>query len=263
MIGDLRTAERDNYLATYQSLAASRGGESRDFGPLTAISMGIPHPEYNRLFVFDPPPREAFTAAVNWLAERGNPFWISVPDSVREAVEDVADDRVVGIEQVTPGMVLDTLDEIPQRDAADIQAVTDPAGLEDFIAVFSTVFDVPPEYLRPDASASNATEDTSRAAFVGYIDGQPVATGSLFCHDGVAGVFAIAVKETYRGRGIGEAMTWEVLRAGRAQGCQIGALQSSEMAIPLYETMGFETVETYHYYESSAVGTGGGPRHDE
>ena len=123
------------------------------------------------------------------------------------------------------------------------------------MTVFSAVFDVPKEYLGPDSSNTNGTDDEARTAFVGYLDDQPVATGSLFRSETVAGVFGIAVVEAVRGRGIGEAMTWEVLRAGRDAGCRIGALQSTEMAIPLYEKLGFETVETYHFFESTTVGS--------
>ena len=39
---------------------------------------------------------------------------------------------------------------------------------------------------------------------------------------------------------------------GRDAGCQLGVLQSSEMAYGLYEQMGFEQIATYHHFESTA-----------
>lgn len=65
----------------------------------------------------------------------------------------------------------------------------------------------------------------------------------------MAGVYSVGVVEAFRRRGIGEAMTRAVLRAGREAGCRVAVLQSSEMGRPLYERMGFETVVTYHHFE--------------
>ena len=253
MSTDLRAAERQNHLESYISLAKSRGGEVRQFGSITAISTGVPHPEFNRVFVFEPPSHDDFTAAIEWVEFHDVPFWLTTTEATSQLIEDFAADHgFLKIDRTTPGMVLESLDEIPPRDSdVDIIEVTDSTHLEDFVTVFSAVFDVPAEYLRPDPSNSNSTEDDTRTALVGYLDDRPVATGNLFRSDAVAGVFAIAVVEAVRGRGIGETMTWEVLQAGREAGCQIGALQSTEMAIPLYEKLGFETVETYHYFESN------------
>ncbi len=252
---DLRAAERQNHLDSYISLAKSRGGEVRQIGPITAISTGIPHTEYNRVFVFEPPSHDDFTTAMEWVESRDAPFWLATTESTSQLIEDlVADHGFRKIDRTHPGMVLESLAEIPPQDSdVDIVEVTDPTGVEDFITVFSAVFDVPREYLRPDPSNANATENDARTAFVGYLDDRPVATGILFRTDIVAGVFAIAVVDAARERGIGEAMTCEVLRAGREAGCRIGALQSTEMAIPLYEKLGFETVETYHFFESNIV----------
>lgn len=252
---DFRAAERQNYLDSYITLTNSRDGEVRQFGPITAISTGIPHTEYNRVFVFEPPSHDDFTAAMGWVETRDVPFWLTTTETTSPLIEDLAGEHGFRkINRTNPGMVLESLAEIPPQDSdVDIIEVTDSTGLEDFITVFSAVFDVPGEYLRPDPSNANATEDDARTAFVGYLDDRPVATGSLFRSETVAGVFAIAVVEAARGRGIGEAMTLEMLRAGREAGCRIGVLQSTEMAIPLYEKLGFETVETYHFFESTTV----------
>lgn len=251
MSADLRAAERQNHLASYIDLAESRGGEVREFGSITATSTGIPHPEYNRVFVFDPPSHDDLTAAMDWVEVREGPFWVTATEATSQLVKDATTERgFAKIDRTTPGMVLELPDEISPPDAeVDVSEVSDTSGLDDFVTVFSEVFDVPPEYLRPDSSNSNSTGNDSRTAFVGYVNDRPVATGSLFRSDAVAGVFAIAVVEAVRGEGIGEVMTWEVLRAGRDAGCRIGALQSSEMAIPLYEKLGFETVESYYYFE--------------
>lgn len=252
MSTDLRAAEAENHVESYIDLAESRDGEIRQFGSITATSTGIPHPEYNRVFVFEPPSHDDLTKTIDWTSGHDVPFWVTATEATSPLVEEFTTERGFSkIDRTTPGMVLESLDEIPPPDSGvDVFEVADPNDLEDFITVFSKVFDVPTEYLRPDSSNSNSTGNEARTAFVGYVDDRPVATGSLFRSGAVAGVFAIAVVDAVRGKGIGEAMTWEVLRAGRDAGCRIGSLQSTEMAIPLYEKLGFETVETYYYFES-------------
>ena len=64
----------------------------------------------------------------------------------------------------------------------------------------------------------------------------------------VAGVYAIAVLERYRRRGLGGAISRAVLAAGREHGCEIGVLQASPMGRPVYEQMGSETVTRYHHF---------------
>ena len=80
-------------------------------------------------------------------------------------------------------------------------------------------------------------------------EGRDIREALRFANGAVAGVYTIGVVEEYRRQGLGEAMTGAVLRAGRDAGCQVGVLQSSEMGYPLYRSMGFETVVTYHHFE--------------
>ena len=53
-------------------------------------------------------------------------------------------------------------------------------------------------------------------------------------------------------RGIGEAISRQVLRAGADVGCEVGVLQASPMGHPLYEKMGFEEVIDYRQLVPSA-----------
>lgn len=48
-------------------------------------------------------------------------------------------------------------------------------------------------------------------------------------------------------------MTWATLRAGRDAGRRVGLPQSSEMGVPVYERMGFETVVTYRHFAPAGV----------
>jgi GNAT superfamily N-acetyltransferase len=85
-------------------------------------------------------------------------------------------------------------------------------------------------------------------SYVGYADGQPVATSALLITGDVAGVYWVATAEAFRGRGYGEAMTWHVVREGAAAGCRVAALQASDMGRPVYERMGFRYVAGYRTF---------------
>jgi ribosomal protein S18 acetylase RimI-like enzyme len=81
--------------------------------------------------------------------------------------------------------------------------------------------------------------------YIGYVDGQPVASSALIATDGTAGVWSVGCVPSHRRRGLGEAMTWHAARRGAAMGCDIANLQASEMGKPIYERMGFRTVALY------------------
>ncbi|WP_290815388.1 GNAT family N-acetyltransferase [Halovivax sp.] len=249
MTGELVTAGNRNLRRAFCTLAAETpAGESRRFGPLTAACAGVRAPLFNRVFVFDAPPTDELSAAVAWMAERDVPFWVTVAEPV---VEDVAIhladlDLVQTVEQ--PGMAMASLDEIPSRDSvAEIAEVTDPDEREDFSTVTASAFGWPPDVVEPVDRAALAADDVR--PFLGSVDGHPAASGLLVRSGDVAGVYSIGVVEEFRRRGIGDAMSRTVLRAGREAGCRVGVLQSSEMGYPLYERMGFETVVTYHQFE--------------
>lgn len=87
--------------------------------------------------------------------------------------------------------------------------------------------------------------------FITHIDGEPAACGQLLRTDDVAGVYSIAVREQFRRRGLGAAISWTVLAAGRDAGCSIGVLQASPMGEPVYDQMGFETITRYHLFVAS------------
>lgn len=249
MTRDLATDANENLRRAFVTLAEETpSGETRQFGPLAAPSAGLPVPIFNRVFVFESPPVEELSAAVDWMAEREVPFWVTVAEP---AVEDVTDhladlNLVKAGEQ--PGMAMTPLDEIsPQNSAAEIAEVTDPDELDDFSRVASAVFGTPLDVAEQVYQVALVGDE--KRLFLGSVDGTPAACGLSIQSGDVAGVYTIGVVEQFRGRGIGEAMSWEVLRAGREAGCRVGVLQSSEMAYPLYKKMGFETVVTYHNFE--------------
>ena len=84
-------------------------------------------------------------------------------------------------------------------------------------------------------------------------DGQVVAVGFGVFGQGTAGVFNIATVPAYRGRGYGRAVTSRIVADAVTRGADLAYLQSSEDGYPLYQSMGFRTVETWTYLSSGAA----------
>jgi ribosomal protein S18 acetylase RimI-like enzyme len=90
------------------------------------------------------------------------------------------------------------------------------------------------------------------AAFIAYLDGEPVSIAmTIVCH-GVAGIYWVGSLEQTRGKGLGRAVTAAATNAGFELGAEIASLQASPMGKPIYEAMGYETVFDYRLFMSSA-----------
>lgn len=240
----------ENYLFAFERLSALiDNGDVARFGPITATTIGIDIPAFNRIFALDAAPREEIEAAVDWMHERGRPFRLTTTENRRVEVEEIATSlSLVDAGESQPGMVLRSLESIPERTSkVAIEVVTDEDDLAEMVDVFSAAFEVPSDIART-LTPSAALEDDAVTFLIGRVEGQCVSTGTLVTHDDVAGVYSIATVEDHRGQGIGTDLTWEVLRRGRDDGCELGVLQSSEIGYSVYSKMGFETVVEYHMF---------------
>ncbi len=90
--------------------------------------------------------------------------------------------------------------------------------------------------------------------YVGYADGAPVVSGLGWRSGRTIGVYSIATVESERRRGYGAAMTARVIADGVDAGCDVAALQASEMGRPIYERLGFRTVVRYAAYVRAGQG---------
>jgi GNAT superfamily N-acetyltransferase len=152
-----------------------------------------------------------------------------------------------------PGMVLAPMPP-PAPDAAPVEIVPvrDERDCATGAQVLAAAFGMPPAASGQLFSSRLAGAHDVRA-YVGRIDGAIVATSMLIAAGGVAGVWAVATLDAYRGRGIGAAMTRHAVDEGARLGCTSACLQASEMGQPVYERMGFRTVAQYRTYVQKEV----------
>jgi hypothetical protein len=75
--------------------------------------------------------------------------------------------------------------------------------------------------------------------FLGYVDGEPVATSAAFLAHGIVDVEGVSCLDSHRGKGIGEAMTWAATLADPDRNAM---LMASDLGAPIYLRMGYLTV---------------------
>jgi GNAT superfamily N-acetyltransferase len=112
-------------------------------------------------------------------------------------------------------------------------------GLALFAKMVADGFGVPHELLRFFADPS-VWYRTGYTPYLAEIDGVPVGTGMTAVSDGLNGVSNVTTRPHRRRRGIGREIVLEMIRAGFDAGATTAYLYASEMAVSLYESVGFE-----------------------
>jgi len=147
-----------------------------------------------------------------------------------------------------PEMTLDApLPSKPLPAGAELRRLSAPDQVPDFWRVAKAAYATngfPPEvfagYTRHEGLlAANV------AAFVAYLDGEPVSIAMTIVNNDVAGIYWVGSIEQARGRGLGQAATVAATNAGFDLGGKIASLQASPMGRPIYSKLGYETAFDY------------------
>jgi ribosomal protein S18 acetylase RimI-like enzyme len=144
------------------------------------------------------------------------------------------------------GMALDlsTLGQgVPAPSGLAIEAVAGKSALRSWVEVVAAGFEFPDSVatllfeLHRDIGSG---EHLPWRLFLGVTDGEPVGTSRLFVSGGLAGIYHVATQPRERERGFGTAMTLAALREARKLGCEIAVLRAAQMALGLYNRLGFQ-----------------------
>lgn len=133
-----------------------------------------------------------------------------------------------------------------------IESVEGESALRDWIRPIAPEIGLPPETIEGAVHArteSRVHGGTGFLHFLGRVQGQAVASASLYLRSGVAGIYDVATLPEWRRRGIASAMTSACLNAARATGCPLVILQASHVAVPMYRHFGFRRCCTLRIYE--------------
>jgi ribosomal protein S18 acetylase RimI-like enzyme len=157
-----------------------------------------------------------------------------------------------GFSNDTPGMAVDlqTLNESPQNiKGLEIRAVEDEATLSLWAHVFTLGYGLPSAWEETIFEAwSNLGLKFPIRNYLGFVEGRPISTSTVFFGGGVAGIYDVATLPELRGRGLGAALTVHPLLEARNMGYHIGVLQSSEMGFNVYKKLGFRHLCQIEYF---------------
>jgi ribosomal protein S18 acetylase RimI-like enzyme len=199
--------------------------------------------------------------AVSYFTGMERPFswWVGPADQPTDLAAIL---QQIGLQEAETELAmavkLDALgDSMPPISALEVSRVRTEVELETFARLSAANWDPPDQqvltfYRRTAAVLLNAA--APQWLYVGYMDGEPVATAEATVHAGTVGLFNIATRPAFRGRGIGSMMTWQPLRDARAAGCDLGVLQAAAAGVGIYRRLGFASFGEITEYKPGAFG---------
>ncbi len=249
---ELIALAHENFVASFRKVVEhSAFGGYREFGGVVAYATGLPLSFFNGCAVVESATTGDLDAAMHWVAERRVPYRVFVAAELEAELAAVP--LAHGFERNPvpyPGMALHPLLE-PPAPASGVRIAA--AGVEDrheFIEIVEAAGLA--RALGEALFTPGFMGDEDVQAFVARSDGRPVGTSLAIRSAGTAGVYNVGTLPTARRRGVGTALTWAAVAAGRDMGFDCIVLQSSQMAVSMYEAMGFRTVVTYTTFNQPA-----------
>jgi GNAT superfamily N-acetyltransferase len=253
----LERGVKANLYAFLKLLGRSSAAAFVEDGPLASWHTSIPHPWFNGVLASRAAPHDAERLIDDRLAyfrARGVEAvsWWLAPEVETTEWEPYLYGAGFRADERTPGMAVDLSKvrapaETPK--GLEVETVEDDAGLRAWLPLFLAGFGLPATlFERMVELFTGLGLGLPVRHYLGYRDGEPVATSTLFVGAGVAGVYNVTTKAEARGRGIGAALTVAPLRDAQAVGYKVGILQSSEMGFRVYQRLGFEHVCAVSHY---------------
>ncbi|HEU4410093.1 MAG TPA: GNAT family N-acetyltransferase [Polyangiaceae bacterium] len=264
---DTARAIEANAAAALLAIGRAGGGDERDEGGLCWTIGGSPLAYHNAVVRADLAPEAAdaaIDASIAALRARGVPGSWHVGPSMRPAdlgarlaargFVAVGDEPAMALDLAAPPAPAP-----PPPRGLGVALVRDERALGAWGEVLSAGFD------GADEGAAWVIETFRRLGwgesspfrhFVARFEWLPVATGSLFLHEGVAGIYFVFTSPRQRRRGVAAALTRALLDDARALGARLAVLHASEMGYGVYRRLGFREYGRLRRYEWSP---GSGP----
>jgi GNAT superfamily N-acetyltransferase len=245
-----RAAADSNLVAAHDLVrrhapAGPRG--RREFGHAIAIASGHPVGFFNPVFALDPATAAGdVLAAVEWILGLGLPASTRVMDQTDPAIE--ARLGGAGLDRMSEPETVMILEPIPDPPRAP-DGIRIRAGGAELVDDWWLALEAG-ERLRAILNPQLVADPDVRISVL-EAAGEPVAGAMAFRRQESVGIYSVATVERARRRGYGRAVTWAAIEAGqRSWGSRIAILQSSVMGLPVYASMGFETLGEIRLWRS-------------
>lgn len=148
-----------------------------------------------------------------------------------------------GFSDDTPGMAVDLheMNETMQPiDGFEIRDVQDEESIRIWANIFVNGYGLPVDWEPATFDLwMKFGLDFPFRNYLGYLNGKPVSTSTVFYGGGAAGIYCVSTLPEARGRGVGAAITLKPLQDARQMSYRVGVLQSSEMGFNIYKKLGF------------------------
>lgn len=246
----------ENYWDWLRLIAlACDDGEVRERGGVLVTCIGTPPAWFNIVFITQPlaDPARQIADGVRYFDERGLDCIVRMREGVDPASEAACVALGMPYSDTVPGMILSDMTDRGNTVAGlEIRTCATDAESGEHIATSARIFGMERSMVER-VMGLRYQRQPDMATYNGYVDGRCVATSGLYATHRVAGVYNVTCDPEYRGRGIGEAMTWHAVNEGAKIGCLIASLQASEMGAPVYARMGFRALAPYRTFHRPGV----------
>ena len=244
------TAVEANLFSLFDHLRTWPRLELHDDGACRWTVSHLPFPLFNSVVRarFDAGSADAaIEARIRACAERNVPMlWWTGPSTTPADLGERLERRGF-LPDPALGMVGDIhyISTQPSATVIEVEPVCDPATLATWSRVLCHAFGAPPTF--GDAFADLAANvgllpPSPFRHFLGLVNGEAVATCSLFFGAGVAGIYDVGTLPEQRRRGIGAAITRAAVADAAAAGYRIAILHSSALGAAMYRALGFDAV---------------------
>src|SRR3954471_1058368 len=223
-VDDLARQRAATFRFWREDVGVRPGGEWMDLDGVYLHTTGLQQRQWNGAHVsraMDLEPIVPLVAA--WFRERRKPWGLLIPAELGLTPP--------GLRHATdqPVMML-RLGTVPAPPPPARIAVTDRAPTVDVVRVQSEAFgdpyDVTHAFLAPQLGPKAAPPQKTLTAYDVH---EPVGCATVVQLDGVAGIYGVAVREKWRRRGIGAALTAMCLQRALANGCDLAYLNPSDI----------------------------------
>ncbi len=242
----LRTAHADAWQVEGE-LRRPYGGDAVELPGVRLMCSGLAHPQWNSGDVDDPALVD-LEAVAAWYSDRAAVWGLRLP-----AGAPWPHGRRI-LTKPLMGRELADVPPVPSAPGLHLRQAT-PDDLEAVLSVDTAAFGSDVVVEAPWSGPHLA--DTRVDVLLGLLDGVPVAAGYGVRSDGRAGpathVGGVCVLPAYEGRGVGSALTTELLRRAAGAGVLLAHLEpETPRAAAVYRRLGFVEVQGIDIYLDNA-----------
>lgn len=231
-------------------VAACPGGKHEVRDRLVRARCGFPVAPFNGVWGLDPNiALDVVLAAVDEFVSGDLPWNVQLRPPYADGIEDEFARRGLVRTEDIPFMVLTDVSRLAtatEATPATFRRAVAFRDIDEVITLLEQGFGMPPELTRESFPVALLTsrEITSWIATAS----ENVSTSMGYLHGGMCGVFNVATPEQHRGNGYGAAVTAHTVQQAFAAGAKAAYLQASPLGHPVYERLGFITVERWRQW---------------